>query len=63
MTVTAETALILLFKPLQLGDVRSGAMVTTTVHLKQVFILAHTVICHKSQDSELANVLPFEIFY
>lgn len=31
VTVTAETALILLFKPLQLGDVRSGTMVTTTV--------------------------------
>lgn len=40
VTVTAETALILLFKPLQLGDVRSGTMVTTTVRLKQVFTLA-----------------------
>lgn len=46
MTVTAETALILLFKPLQLGDVRSGTMVTTTVRLKQVFTLARVEKSH-----------------
>jgi len=47
VTVTAETALILLFKPLQLGDVRSGTMVTTTVCLRQVFTLAHVRKSHE----------------